>query len=240
MSFYKTISDYYRDIFPLQPAQPAFVNEAFTDPANTTLLDVGCGPGDLSLELSSGFKHITGIDLDPVLLEIARSSARENVDFLTLDMLQMKKAFGSKKLDGVLCFGNTLVHLSNPEQISGFLYEAASILNPNGKLLLQLINYDRILDQGIKALPTIETDLCTFVRKYTYDSSRHVVNFETILTIKDRGEKIQNSIPLYPLRQRELQSMLEIAGFSTISFFGSFKRATLEEDSIPLVVEASF
>lgn len=239
MSFYKSISEYYRDIFPLQPAQIGFVQHSFPDPGNTALLDVGCGTGDLSLELSKSFRHVTGIDLDPQMLDIARASAPANVDFQTLDMLQMGKTLGSKKLQCVLCFGNTLVHLDNPEQIFTFLKEAASLLAENGKLLLQIINYDRILDQDIKALPTIKSGECTFVRNYQYDSGRHIVNFETILNINGMKEPIHNTIPLYPLRQKELLSMLELAGFSSISFFGSFKRAALEEGSIPLIVEAS-
>ena len=90
------------------------------------------------------------------------------------------------------------------------------VLGPSGKLLLQLINYDRVLDKGIQALPTIETDKFSFVRNYQYDKESHLVNFESILTIKSRAESIRNRIPLYPLRQAELRSMLTEAGFSSI------------------------
>jgi len=239
MSFYQSIAKYYRDIFPLQPVQAHFVRESFKDPTKSALLDVGCGTGDLSRKLADSFGRVTGIDLDTAMLDFARESAPENLEFFILDMLNIQKRFGEGTLNGVLCFGNTLVHLNTPESISAFIQQTRMVLGSSGKLLLQLINYDRILDQGIQALPTIETEQCSFVRNYQYDETSHMVNFESILTIKSRAESIRNRIPLYPLRQAELQSMLSEAGYSSISFYGNFKKDALEKDSIPLVVEAS-
>jgi len=239
MTFYKSISDYYREVFPLQAAQANFVLESFPDSANLSLLDVGCGTGDLTLELSKSFSRVTGIDLDSAMLEFARESAPENTVFQNLNMLEIKRRFGEDSFDGVLCFGNTLVHLDEPESISTFLQHARAVIGKKGKLLIQLINYDRILDQNIKTLPTIKTDNCTFERNYHYDPENHMVKFETILNIKPRGASIRNQIPLYPLRKQELQSALENAGFKSISYFGNFKRDTLKKNSIPLVVEAS-
>lgn len=240
MEFYKSISDYYREIFPVQPQQVNFVLETFTDPSALSLLDVGCGTGDLTQELSTSFKQITGIDLDVGMLEIARKSTPENVEYQSLNMLDIGKRLGVGTYDGILCFGNTLVHISEPEHISAFIHQAHTVLADSGKLLIQIINYDRILDQDIKALPTIESDHCSFERLYHYNSEKHQVYFETILTIKKRGESIRNRIPLYPLRKAELTDMLKKAGFSSINYFGNFARATLKKDSIPLVVEASF
>lgn len=239
MSFYHSIAKYYRDIFPLQPVQAHFVRESITDPAKSALLDVGCGTGDLSRELADSFSKVTGIDLDTAMLDFARESAPANLEFFILDMLTIQKRFGEGAFNGVLCFGNTLVHLNAPESIFAFIQQARMVLGSTGKLLLQLISYDRILDQGIQALPTIETEHYSFVRNYQYDKESHLVNFESILTIKSRAESIRNRIPLYPLRQAELRSMLSEAGFSSISCYGNFKKDALKKNSIPLVVEAS-
>lgn len=239
MSFYQSIAAYYREIFPLKPVQAWFVSETFQDPANCSLLDVGCGTGDLSRELATTYSSVTGIDLDTAMLDLARKSAPENLQFMTLNMLAIQKRFKEGAFNGVLCFGNTLVHLDDSESIKTFVRQAAAVLGKSGKLLIQIINYDRILDKSVKALPTIETDHCSFVRNYHYDKERHVVNFESILKIKARGESIRNQIPLYPLRKAELHSMLTEAGFGTISYYGNFKKEALTKNSIPLVVEAS-
>lgn len=239
MGFYKSIAEYYKEIFPLQPAQAGFVRDSFDDPSVTSLLDVGCGTGDLTVQLATSFKRITGIDLDVAMLEIARKSTPENVEFQSLNMLDIGKRLGMGTYEGILCFGNTLVHLNEPQNISAFIQQAAGVLARGGKLLIQIINYDRILDQKIKALPPIESNQYSFERIYHYNKDEHILNFETILKIKKRGESIRNQIPLYPLRKAELSDMLKEAGFSSISYFGNFLKAPLKKSSIPLVVEAS-
>lgn len=238
MDFYQAISKHYREIFPLNPMQSNFVKGSFSSLREKTLLDVGCGKGDLVLDLSTSIGLLTGIDLDSSMLEDARAAASGNTTFMRLDMMKLRKQFGEGSFDGLLCFGNTLVHLPNQLSISDFLQQARIVLKGEGKLLLQIINYDRILDQDVRSLPTIETENCSFVRNYLYDSKAHLVDFETRLIIKASGESILNNIRLYPLRKAELHSMLLDAGFSSISYFGNFRRDPLERNSIPLVVEA--
>lgn len=239
MSFYNSISEYYREIFPLKPMQAVFVKESFADPSKLRLLDVGCGTGDLSLELSGSFRQVNGIDLDAAMLKEADKSATGNIQFEKLDMLDIHTKYGEDAFDGILCFGNTLVHLYDLESIAVFFKKARKVLVPNGKLLLQIINYDRILDQDVKALPTIETGRFSFVRKYHYNESLHRIEFETLLNIKESGKTIRSKILLYPLRKSELHSLLMAAGFNSISYFGDFRRSPIEESNIPFVLEAS-
>ena len=238
IDFYAAISKHYREIFPLNPMQSSFVKGSFSTHSEKALLDVGCGKGDLVLDLSTSFGLLTGIDLDSFMLEDARVAAPDNTRFMRLDMMNLIKQFEKGAFDGLLCFGNTLVHLPNRLSISEFLQQAGIVLKGKGKLLLQIINYDRILDQDVRSLPTIETENCSFVRNYRYDNKAHLVDFETRLSIKASGESILNKIQLYPLLKTELHSMLLDAGFSSISYFGNFKRDPLEKNSIPMVVEA--
>lgn len=58
MAFYQSISDHYREIFPLNPGQIHFVNNRFPKAKQLSLLDIGCGTGDLSLELSERFNRV--------------------------------------------------------------------------------------------------------------------------------------------------------------------------------------
>jgi hypothetical protein len=67
-------------------------------------------------------------------------------------MLSIGKTFAGRCCDGILCFGNTLVHLPDEAAIASFLWQSHQLVNPSGKLLIQILNYEYILDNKITAL----------------------------------------------------------------------------------------
>ncbi|MCX6227258.1 MAG: hypothetical protein NTV01_21355, partial [Bacteroidia bacterium] len=112
------------------------------------------------------------------------------------------------------------------------------ILKPDGLLLIQIINYDRILDQKLGGLPTIENANIKFERIYKYSENPSHVQFQTRLTLKATGEVIENEVPLLALRPARLRLILEESGFSDIEEFGSFKKDPLTLGSQPFIVKA--
>ena len=236
MEFYSSISAYYDEIFPLKIRQLEFVLSSIENVESNILLDIGCGTGSLSIELAKSLGQVTGIDLDEAMLEIARSKTKEPVSFQTMDMLSIENEFGSSAFDTVLCFGNTLVHLPGSEAIQGSIHQAHQVLKPSGKLMLQIINYDRILDQNIKGLPTIENEKVRFNRNYNYDADASKIDFETILFDKVRNRRLVNHVDLYPIRKKELTAMLEDVGFTNLNFFGSFKKSDPTLNDQPLII----
>lgn len=238
MDFYQSIADHYEDIFPLNLAQLNFIRNSFNDTSTLSVLDIGCGTGGLSIELGHIFKRVTAIDLDEGMLKKAKAKESKNICFRKMNMLKIEKEFGPKSFDTVICFGNTLVHLDGKDQLLDFFKQARKILKKDGKLLFQIINYDRIIDQNIKSLPTIENDSIRFVRNYNPDPGQKTLEFHTILTTKKTGQTIENKIQLYPVRSSEINHLLLEAGFSEIFFFSNFNKEPFSGDSIPLVVEA--
>ena len=153
-----------------------------------------------------------------------------------MDMLEIGTFFGKDTFDAVACFGNTLVHLPGPEEIARFIRACSVVLKPEGKLLIQIINYDRILDNRVKSLPAIQTNGTRFMRNYHYDAIRHRVEFETILQADSLEEEIRNTIDLYPLRKQELAGLLIQFGFTISGFYGSFLMEPYTPESVPLIV----
>jgi SAM-dependent methyltransferase len=243
MDFYESISKYYHHIFPLNRMQLQFIESSHSKASSElSILDIGCAIGDLSLELAESYQKVTGIDLDQGMMAKANEKGKNfnNLDFQLQNMLELESDFGQKSFDIIACFGNTLVHLNSEEEVLMFFTNAKATLKKDGKLLFQIINYDRIIDQHIDHLPTIDNDFIKFERNYQYHENNGKVDFETILTIKSSNDRIKNCIPLLAIRKASIESLLKEAGFANISFFGNFKRDPLTENSMPLIVEASF
>ncbi|MCM2302425.1 MAG: class I SAM-dependent methyltransferase [Flavobacteriaceae bacterium] len=240
MSFYKQIAPYYHHIFKINQDQVHFVQQKIID-KSSYLLDVGCGIGTLSFELSHYYTQITGIDLDAEMIQYAlnqQDRKLNSLQFHQLSMLELNQKFDKNSFDGIICFGNTLVHLNSLDQVMDFLKQAKSILKSDGKLLIQLVNYDRILSKQIKELPLIENDEILFERKYHYNTETNSIDFNTLLTVKSTHQQIKNSVVLLPILKSALEQLLKKAGFQNSNFFGNFKGEMYDLDSPALIVEA--
>ncbi len=226
MTFYQEISPYYDTLFPVDAGEMAFVRRLL--PHGASILDIGCGTGNKTIFLAEGAAWALGVDLDPNMIARAASdNARPNIRYRTLNMSDLGKTF-SKRFDAIVCLGNTLVHLPSLEEIR-FMVSIAELLAPSGCFILQILNYDRILDRDALELPVLQTPQIKFTRTYRRDG--RLLRFLTVLEDKRTGAVLRNDIPLYPLRRSELTAILKGVGLVVIEYFGSYQGAPHTDDS---------
>lgn len=240
MDFYQSIAPFYHHIFKINQAQIDFVKAAILK-NDQSILEIGCGIGTLSFELASFYQQLISIDLDAEMIAMAKSNPKntgDNIQFLQMNMLELDANFDKNAMDGIICFGNTLVHLSSLKQVLDFLLEAKSILKTNRKLLIQIVNYDRILSQQITELPLIENDEILFERNYHYNVETNRIDFNTRLTVKSTHQQIENSVVLLPILKSEIEQLLIKAGFKNSNFYGNFNEEFFSLESPALIVEA--
>ncbi|MDR2018869.1 MAG: class I SAM-dependent methyltransferase [Syntrophobacterales bacterium] len=241
MSFYSEIADYYDLIFPPNKRHVGFIKACVEPPyLGKKILDVGSGTGGLAISMAEAGFAVEGIDYDTDMLVRAKLKVKTGspIIFTQMDMREISSRFDQSAFDAVLSFGNTLVHLLNLGEIAKFCRNVRTVLRDDGVFLLQILNYDHILDNDVRELPLIENDAIKFDRYNKYDTTTKLIAFKTVLTVKKTGVGIINEIPLYPVRKRELEDALKTAGFTDISCYGDFNRGELKPDSLPLVVEA--
>ncbi len=223
MEFYQQISKYYDLIFPAGDEQVKFLKEVAGNPPKA-VLDVACGTGEYSVGLAEQGYQVTAVDRDAKMLEGLKEKVKAKgcaLDYLEADMSDMDKKLSSK-FNLVFCIGNSLVHLENMQQIKEFLKKARNMLENDGSLVLQIINFDRIILREIKSLPTIENKTAglSFERIYDYQKQNNAILFKTKLNVE--GRSFENQVSLYPLRQDELTEALYEAGFKKMKLFGDF------------------
>ncbi|PWD98030.1 class I SAM-dependent methyltransferase [Marinilabilia rubra] len=238
--FYQSIAEYYDFIFPPSEKQRAFIEQELSGLERKTLLEAGCGTGNLASLLSEKGADVTGIDLDKEMILKAKTKVPANgrITFENLNILEIDQRWAKETFDGVVSFGNTLVHLKDKKQVLQFLKGCFMVLKPGGKLLVQIINYDRILDNEINALPTIDNEKISFERFYDYGPGDNHIDFRTILTVKESNTVMRNVVSLLPVRQKDLKCLFEETGFEKMRVFGGFGGNGLTSDSIPLVFSA--
>jgi SAM-dependent methyltransferase len=242
MDFYESISEYYDRIFPTDPDVLSLLGDG-TPPA-ARILDVACGTGGYSIPLARRGHRVTGIDLDRAMIRAARSKSADlemAPDFRVLDMLSMRSTL-DPGFDLIFCIGNSLVHLQSDEQIERVLSDCRFLLQTNGRLVLQIINYDRVLEKGLSSLPTLRDDQAAleFRRSYRLLPGGRSVLFRTELLVGEDREKrvIRKEIPLRIVTSRRLTALLSSAGFGSLELFGGFGGQAFSLESLPLVVRA--
>ena len=236
--FYTSIAKYYQYIFPFNPEQINFLRNIL--PYNgAKVLDVGCALGELSFGLTHFGFPTWAFDFDEQMIAMAQNTKQEDTMFPVFEQMDMRligQHYPGDFFDTIICFGNTLVHLLTDDDILKFLTAAHKILSPEGKLTIQILNYQHILDHGVTLLPLIDNEHVRFERSYVFSEGSPLIDFNTQLTIKSTGEKIVNSVKLYAIRKDQLQKLMEETGFSRFEFFGNFNGAPLTETSLPLIV----
>ncbi|MGL1891463.1 MAG: class I SAM-dependent methyltransferase [Spirochaetaceae bacterium] len=234
--FYKSISDVYDFIFPQNKKQLIFIDGIKNISKDEVILDVGCATGNLSELLGERADNVTGIDLDSSLLSKANDKHNNShVKYKLIDMLKIDNHFLKCSFDRVVCFGNTLVHLNNRNDVKVYLQKVFKLLKSDGLLIVQIINYNRVIKGNITSLPTIDNKKISFIRNYEYHNNGDYVDFNTKLTIKTNNQVIENSIPLLALTDFELREYLKLVGFKNITFYGDLNGGKLSQDSIPLL-----
>jgi glycine/sarcosine N-methyltransferase len=236
--FYSSIAKFYQHIFPFNPVQIEFLRHVL--PYNgARVLDVGCASGDLSFALTHFGFPTWAFDFDAQMIEIAQNAKQEDAMFPVfeqLDMQMIDQRYPESYFDTVICFGNTLVHLLNDDDIRQFIQATYRVLSSEGKLTIQILNYQHVFDNQIKSLALIENEFIKFERNYEFTEGSDLIDFKSLLTIKASGQKIENSVKLYGIRKARLQEILEKEGFSSIEFFGSFNLEPLIGSSLPLIL----
>ena len=240
--FYHAIATYYDYIFPVGTEQLDFLKNTCTK-AHCKILDVACGNGGYSIELSKLGHSITAVDLDATMISQAKSKLKEFNGELEMkvkqaDMLLLTETL-SEKYDLIFCIGNSIVHLGDIGEIRKFLCETKALLKQDGKVVFQIINFDRVFAHNITFLPTINNEKIklSFERNYYFEPESGKVLFGTILKVDEL--KIENSIPLLPLLSEDFVMLMKECGYQDIEVYGDFSSKAYEKnESYMLIIKA--
>jgi len=241
---YRELSQYYDDLFPAAEEQLYFFRQVFDDLGVSRVLDLACGSGNYALEFARWGLNVVGVDSEQEMIRLAREKARRagvTADFRTGDMRDLEDIEG--KFDAVICIGNSLVHLLTDKDILTALTQMKERLYHGGVLILQTVNYDRILKANITQLPDIINNKAgvIFTRQYDFRPDG-LIDFKTTL-IKNSNNGSQRclentQVPLRPLTRNQLEEFLQQAGYVDIQVYGDFKRKNHGWDSKATVVQA--
>jgi SAM-dependent methyltransferase len=100
-------------------------------PQASTLLDVACGTGGHLAHLQRHY-DVVGIDLDPAMLEQARTRL-PGIQLIEADMRSFRL---DRKFDAVTCLFSSIGYLTTTDELDAAVANMAHHLNPDGVLII--------------------------------------------------------------------------------------------------------
>ena len=219
---YHHIATIYDQIFPIKPELIAFLTKRVP---KGNLLDLGCGSGQLAIELAKRGYQVTGLDLSEDMIAYARSKdLLHTVNFTVGDF---QADIPNEMYDGIFLLGNTLAYTKHVSDLLPLFKKLHLHVKPGGMIILSLLNYERILSLKQTTLPAIQTNDFRFERTYEFKSD-HLL-FHTCL--KTANEETKEVHRLTPLPYSVLLNHLTEAGLNVIETWGSFLQEPYEHQT---------
>jgi len=148
-----------------------------------TVLELGCGTGQASLELSRLGFDVTCSDINKEILRLAKQKT-----MLKSQILDMRKFKLKKKVDAILSLFNTLSYNRNESELRQNLRSCYNNLNKKGMLVLGVTNSEMLLKKG--------RDFAKLWRLNEKDSLIQIDEF--------KGNKLQHTFIIFNLDTEEL------------------------------------
>jgi SAM-dependent methyltransferase len=213
--------DYLMTVLPPSAAQIGrqvdFIEASLGLSKGGTVLDVGCGLGLHSIELTRRGYLVVGLDLSLAMITRAAESAQQQslkINFVHADIREMEF---EGTFDGVISMGTTFGFFDE-EANRDVLARLHQGLRPGGRMLLDVVNRDYVV--GLQPnLVWFEGDDCVCMEEsdFNYFNSRLSVK-RTMMREDGRQSNAEYSLRLYALH--ELGQLVQQLGFRVIEVSG--------------------
>ena len=216
------------------------------------LLELGCGTGRVLASLAASGHTITGVDISPALLDLARqkliqANLSQTTHLVEADLRTL--ALDRQDYTFAFCTSNTLMHLTTPDEQLAVLRRAHAHLRPGGRFLLDLFNPDverLVAVDGVMELADrweeAATGACVLkwsVRRIDWAEQLQETTFIYERTWPDgRSERSICPFTLRFLWRHEAELMLVAAGFMVTEVWGDFDGEPYQHGSPQLILLA--
>ena len=186
-------------------------------------VDAGAGTGFHSLLLAQLGVRVIAVDVSADMLAVALSHADSMqlpVTAVHASLVDVARHITTPQ-DAVVCMGNTLAHFTERGARDTVLAQFHRLLAPGGVLLVQTLNFDRIMKQETHLHNVKEAGGVMFVREYVPAGALVDLRI-TRSALSDPGApQTTASVRLAPVYAADLALALTNAGFADIQLHGS-------------------
>lgn len=199
-------------------------------------VDMGCGTGVHAIALAQLGVDVTAVDISEGMLGKARVHAAESGVYIDFRLGDFLTDVENAPVQLLLCLGNSLPHLESRDALTEALAHWRALCAEGGHVVIQLLNYHRVLAQRERIVNIRRDGHDTIVRFYDFIDDSLQFN---ILTIREAETGITHdlrSTRLMPFLDTDIAVAAGNAGFHSVEEFGSLRFDPFTDESTDLVV----
>jgi ubiquinone/menaquinone biosynthesis C-methylase UbiE len=226
ITFYNSASAYYDKMIDFDAAlqKRKILLSNFVDEKIKSVADVGCGTGVDSISLSQLGLNVTSFDPSAEMINTAQANSEKHnckIVFHTFGANEIPKTFYNK-FDLVVSLGNTLANIPFA-MIEKSVTKFFKLLKKDGRVLIQILNYEKILREKERIVNITKKDGEYFIR--FYDFGKDDLTFDILkFNVDQTTKKKLISTKIFPYTSKEIKKVFKEAGFKKIGLYGSLDK----------------
>lgn len=203
------------------------MQEQGEDPIN--ILELGCGTGNITLQLLEKGYEVVGIDISEEMLEIAREKTQHFGDKIILLAQDITKLdFDVYEIDCVVMANDTFNYITDKNKIKKLLEYLHPRLKVGGQLIFDISSYHKLKNTlGNNVFGESFEDMAFLWENY-FDEASEQVTMEINIFSKQAGlyKRETETHIQKAYHTNEIEKILQDIGYRNIRIYGDFNKKT--------------
>lgn len=201
------------------------------------ILDAGCGPGRISVELAALGLDVTGVDLMQNELDAAAESATaEGVD-LELIKADLRTFTTDKKFDAAINLYTSFGYCDTIEEDVQILQSIYNCIKDNGFFILENISRETAIRYFTEG-EWFERAGKTVLTQFTVEGAWEGLRSKWILIDNTTGERMEHEFVQRLYSAVELKRLMLGIGFKSVEIYGDYDFSPYNQNAKTMVIVA--
>ena len=208
-----------------------------------SILEFGCGTGNITLELAQKGFDMTAVDISESMLTIADEKAeRANLDNIRFFKGDMSNFAIGEEFDAVICCCDSINYLKDMKAIENFILCASDALKPGGLLLFDMNTPEKYRDVvgDNTFVYNLDDVFCVWENQPDLEAGRMDYDLSFFIRREDGlYERCEETQSQYIYKVEDVFKLLKTPMFKNpkIYTFGTFMGGGAESDRVQFVAE---
>ena len=202
----------------------------------SSVLDAGCGPGRISVELAAKGLDVTGVDIIQSELDAAKDSADAEgvkLDLINCDLRSFK---AQKKFDCAINLYTSFGYCDTIEEDFQILKNIADSLRDNGFFILECTSRETAILYFTDG-EWFERSGLTVLTQFSVEGAWEGLRSKWTIINRD-GQRIEHEFVQRLYSAIELKRMMIRAGFNSVEIYGNYDFSPYNEHAKTMVIVA--